>query len=162
MSGRLLSWLALLACCAGCAPAADEGGLCGPLSAHVSRAIDGDTVQLASGERVRYLLIDTPETTGAAECFGEQAASYNRVLVENRDVSLAYDVVCHDAYERLLAYVEVDAVDVNRSLVELGYACVLYIPPAGESRVQELSALEQQARALGRGLWGACSASVCE
>jgi len=162
MSGRLLSWCSVVGCCAACAPAADNGGPCGPPIAHVSRAIDGDTVELGSGERLRYLLVDTPETTGAAECFGEQAAGYNRALVENRDVSLAYDVVCRDAYERLLAYVTVGAVDVNRRLVELGYACVLYIPPAGESRVQELSAAQEQARALGHGLWSACSASVCE
>jgi len=162
MPGRLLPWAALICCCVGCAPQAQDGGLCGPPRARVARAIDGDTVQLASGERVRYLLVDTPESTGAAECFGAQAASYNRALVENRDVSLAYDVVCRDTYQRLLAYVTVSTVDVSRRLVELGYACVLYIPPAGEDRVEELSALEEQARAARRGLWSACGGSVCQ
>jgi micrococcal nuclease len=129
---------------------------CGPDVAIAERAIDGDTIVLDGGERVRYLLMDTPET---GECFGTEAALFNRDLVEAREVGLYYDDPCRDRYGRLLAYVEVEGVNVNRLLVELGYARVLYIPPAGSDRVDEFRALEQQAKRERRGIWAACSLS---
>ncbi len=135
---------------------------CGPSAGTVTRVIDGDTVVLASGERVRYLLVDTPESTGGKrECFGAQASALNRELTEGRTVQLRYAEACTDRYGRLLAYVTVDGREVNTQLVERGYACVLYIPPAGESRRAEFKALEAAARQARRGLWGACASSPC-
>jgi micrococcal nuclease len=135
---------------------------CGPSAGVVSRVVDGDTVVLQSGERVRYLLVDTPESTsGKSECFGTQARDFNRSLVEGRVVRLHYSEACTDRYGRLLAYVTVDGREVNARLVEGGYACVLYVPPAGESRRSEFKALESSARNAERGLWGACSTAPC-
>src|SRR5690606_22673029 len=81
---------------------------CGPSTAVVEYVIDGDTVVLSSGEHVRYLLIDTPETAeGKDECWGPEATEHNAAMVANRAVSLTYDVECEDQYGRLLAYVAV-------------------------------------------------------
>jgi micrococcal nuclease len=136
---------------------------CGPREAVVRRVIDGDTVELASGERVRYLLVDTPESTGGTvECFGPEARDENRALVEGRRVSLRYDAECRDRYERLLAYVTVDGIDVNALLVEEGYACTLVIPPNGADRATEFRALQQSARGAALGLWGDCAAVPCD
>ncbi len=64
---------------------------CGPSGGVVSRVVDGDTVVLQTGERVRYLLVDTPESTGGKrECFGAEARDFNRSLVEGRVVRLTY------------------------------------------------------------------------
>jgi micrococcal nuclease len=135
---------------------------CGPSTGTVTKVVDGDTVVLASGERVRYLLVDTPESTGGrSECFGPEASAFNRALTEGKLVQLRYAEACTDRYGRLLAYVMVDGREVNTSLVEHGYACVLYIPPAGESRRTEFKALEAAARHAKRGLWGACSPLPC-
>jgi micrococcal nuclease len=135
---------------------------CGPGAGVVSRVVDGDTVVLQSGERVRYLLVDTPESTGGKrECFGTAARDFNRSLVEGRNVRLTYGEACTDRYGRLLAYVTVDGQEVNARLAEQGYACVLYVPPAGESRRAEFQALESSARRAGRGMWGQCSDVPC-
>ena len=136
---------------------------CGPGSGVVERVVDGDTIDLASGERVRYLMVDTPESTGGADdCFGANAAQLNSDLVLGETVELAYDVECEDPFDRLLAYVSVGGTEVNSLLVERGYACVLYIPPNGEDRRAELEALEAEARAAGRGMWGVCEEITCD
>ncbi|RME28016.1 MAG: thermonuclease [Deltaproteobacteria bacterium] len=152
-------------CCAMTALVASGcgGNRCGPSSGTVDRVIDGDTIELEDGTRVRYLLIDAPENTGGhVDCYGPEATAYNRALVEGRRVSLGYDVECTDRYGRLLAWVEVDGQLVNARMVEQGYACVYYIPPNGEQRRFEFENLEARARAEGRGMWGACAEVTCE
>lgn len=134
------------------------GDRCGPESGTVAAVVDGDTIDLASGERVRYLMVDTPETTGGSDdCFGDNAVQFNTDLVLGQEVTLAYDVECEDRFGRLLAYVSVGGQEVNRLMVERGYACVLRIPPNGDDRAAEFEALEDAAQAAGRGLWGACA-----
>lgn len=135
---------------------------CGPSRGLVQRVIDGDTVELASGERVRYVLVDAPEiTNGKNACFGAEARRLNRELVEGRVVDLAYGPRCRDRYDRLLAEVTVDGLDVNAELVRSGFACVLYIPPDGEDRIEEFRDLQREAQAGGVGLWGACETKPC-
>jgi micrococcal nuclease len=134
---------------------------CGPSRARVSRVIDGDTIELSSGERVRYLLVDTPESGSREECWGREAADSNRSLVAGREVALEYDVECRDRYDRLLAHVWVDQILVGEELLSRGDACVLWIPPNGADRIDRFSSLEARARSQGRGLWGACSTLPC-
>lgn len=135
---------------------------CGPAQALVERVIDGDTVELVSGERVRYVLVDAPEiTNGKNACFGAQARQLNRELVEGRVVGLEYGPRCRDRYDRLLATVTVDGLDVNAELVRSGYACVLFIPPDGEERAGEFQRFEREAQQAGLGLWSACEAKPC-
>ncbi|MEZ4361061.1 MAG: thermonuclease family protein [Kofleriaceae bacterium] len=147
-AAALLAALAATACA--------EPPRCGPPGGVVRRVLDGDTIALADGELVRYLLVDAPEVTGDPACFGAEAARANAALVVARAVTLTYDEECRDAYGRLLAYVAVEGVEINRALVERGYARVRQIPPNGVSRRDEYRALEATARAAGLGLWGAC------
>lgn len=145
-----------LACCfaAGCGT---SDSVCGPSSGIVERVIDGDTVVLTTGEKIRYLLINAPETTnGHNDCYGSNASTFNSDLVLKNTVELTYDTECTDRYGRLLAYVSVDGNDVNRLMVERGYACVLFIPPDGTSRADEFKAYQADAKANLRGIWGAC------
>jgi micrococcal nuclease len=140
----------------------DDGGSdCGPARGVVSRVIDGDTVQLQTGERMRYLLVDTPENTTEVECFGPESTAFNRELVEGAEVELTYDEECTDRYDRTLAYVTLQGREINSLLVERGYGCALYIPPNGEDRREEFETLQSQARAARRGLWAACSENPC-
>jgi len=145
----------------GCSGDDDEG--CGPGSATVARVVDGDTIELTGGTKVRYLMIDTPESTGGADdCYGEEAKSYNAQLVEGQAVTLRYDQECEDHFRRLLAYVSVQGREVNTLMVERGFACVLHIPPNGNDRLDEFEALEAAARAEGRGMWGVCDVVACD
>jgi micrococcal nuclease len=153
-------WVATLVATAHGCGAADR---CGPTEAVVAEVIDGDTVELDSGERVRYLLVDTPETTfGKNDCFGAEASEFNRDLVLGKTITLEYDEVCEDDYDRLLAYIELDGRAINELMVERGYACVLHIPPNGESRIDEFRALELAARMGMVGMWGACEEIACD
>ena len=54
----------------GTAEEVSAGGL--GTSERVSRVIDGDTIDLSSGARVRLLQIDTPEP-GTGECYSRAA-----------------------------------------------------------------------------------------
>ncbi len=155
--------IVLVACAWGLA--ACGGNPCGaPDSAVVARVIDGDTVVLANGDRVRYLLIDAPETTeGHHDCYGQQAADYNTQLVMGRHVQLTYDAAqCKDRYGRWLAYVSVDGLEVNKAEVEQGLACEDYLPPAGTDRAQEFDDAQSVAKTARIGLWGACNPVTCK
>lgn len=99
---------------------------CGPSEAVVKRIIDGDTVELDSGEKVRYLGIDTPEKN---ERGYSEATELNRRLVEGQQVHLEYDVQCKDRYGRLLAFVCADGTMVNEELIREGHAKPLSIKP---------------------------------
>ena len=149
--------------CGGLALVAACGAPCGPTVGVVERVIDGDTIVLTTGEEIRYLLIDTPEISdGHQACYGANAAQLNADLVLGQRVELQYDLDCTDRFGRLLAYVTVAGVDVNRLMVERGYACVLHIAPDGNDRAAEFQALEAQARAARRGLWGDCTPIPCK
>jgi micrococcal nuclease len=158
----------LLAAGLAVAPAACSGGdggddgRCGATSGMVERVIDGDTIELVGGERIRYLMVNTPETTGGKnECYGLNAVTFNKDLVLGKQVALRHDVECQDMFGRTLAYVEVSGQEVNKLLVERGYACVLHIPPNGDDRADEFDALEDAAKLAKRGLWGACDPIPC-
>lgn len=148
---------------AGCS--SDDGGsACGPTSGLVTNVVDGDTIDLDTGDRIRYLLVDTPESVnGATDCYGQEAKQFNKDLVLGRQVTLRYDEAgCTDRFGRLLAYVSVGDQEINSLLVERGYACVLYIPPDGTDRHAEFENLEAAAKAAGRGMWSACEVVTCE
>jgi micrococcal nuclease len=139
-----------------------DGSECGASEGVVQRIIDGDTIALEDGRTIRYLMVNTPETTGGSDdCFGAQAVAFNRDLVEGKTVQLRYDVECEDRFDRTLAYVSVAGQEVNKLMLQRGYACLLHIPPNGDDRVEEYEALEDEAKADNRGLWGACSPIPC-
>ena len=141
--------LVLVLCASACAAPAD--------TAIVDRVIDGDTIVTTTGEKIRYLLVDAPETTnGHTDCYGSSAAQLNSDLVLGKTITLTYDVTRTDAYGRTLAYVSVGDLDINALLVERGAACVLFIPPAGAERRAAYEALEADAKLHRRGIWGSC------
>lgn len=127
-----------------------------PTHAVVRRVIDGDTIELEGGERVRYLMIDTPESVGELECWGEEAKLANAQFVEGQEIELEYDAECADKYDRLLAYIWVNDTSINELLVERGHASVFHIPPNGDAVIGIYEDLEAQARAANKGQWGAC------
>lgn len=164
---RLLLLIALAAVAAlggnalldrGAGAGAGAGGA--PESARVQRVVDGDTVVLAGGDRVRYIGIDTPESVKPGvpvQCFAEAAGRANERLVEGEKVRLRFDAERRDRYGRLLAYVyrSRDGLFVNAELVRRGYATTLTIPP-NVAHAGEFRRLARGARRAGRGLWSSC------
>ena len=124
--------------------------------ARVERVIDGDTVELDDGRRVRYLGINTPEHH---QPFYDEASKANRDLVEGKTVWLALDTQPTDRYGRILAYVWVADTFVNAELVRLGYANV-YTKPPNVRYSQEILAAEQEAREAEVGLWAPAQVTI--
>lgn len=125
----------------------------------VKAAVDGDTLELADGTRVRYIGVDTPETVHPSkpvQCFGREASAFNHSLVDGKPVRLARDISDTDKYGRLLRYVYLeDGTFLNLELVRRGYANVVTYPP-DVAHAAEFQAAMAEARTAGRGLWGAC------
>jgi len=123
----------------------------------VKTVIDGDTIVLSNGEKVRYIGFDTPEFQSfqkKTEIFAEEAFQANRKMVENRKVKLEYDAQQRDQYGRLLAYVYTDdGIMVNEWLVANGYAKTVIFPP-NVRYVDRFLHLEQEAQEQKIGLWG--------
>ncbi len=108
-------------------------------SAVVARVLDGDTIVLTGGERVRLVQIDSPEK--GSECYGEAASSLTRrLLPPGTRVRIETDPSLDrvDRYGRELAYVWTGDEDVNLTLVREGAAAA------------------ERARADREGLWGTC------
>lgn len=127
----------------------------------VKRVIDGDTIELEDGRKLRYIGIDTPETkhpTKGVECFGQEAALKNKELVEGKMVRLEKDVSETDRYGRLLRYVWLDDRMVNELLVAEGYAYSSSYPP-DIARQEQLKAAQLTARTVSQGLWAVCPLS---
>ncbi len=116
----------------------------------VTRVIDGDTIDVlidGKNTRIRYLQINTPERD--EPCYRE-ATQANANLVAGKTVRLVADRENADRYDRLLRFVYVDEVLVNRALVEDGYAEVVLYPP-NDARFEEFRSLEAEAAQAGRG-----------
>ena len=131
-------------------------------SARVARVIDGDTIVLADGVRVRLVQIDTPEV-GTGECFSRAAGRELRAMLPaGAAVTLVADPRLDrvDRYGRLLRYVFRNGRNVNLELVRRGAATVwLYDGDRGRYAAQ-LVAVATAARRARLGLWGACPRAV--
>ncbi len=135
--------------------------------AQLSRVVDGDTADfvLSDGrtDRVRFTLIDTPETvhpSAPVGCFGQEASAFTSWLLSlGADVYLESDVSDRDRYDRLLRYVWLDfggeVYLLNEAIARSGYGALSTYPP-DVKYVDQVQAAQQFAQRHQRGLWGAC------
>jgi micrococcal nuclease len=129
--------------------------------AHIEYVVDGDTVQLAGGGRVRLVQIDTPEVYNSPECFGKQASRITKRLLSPGTAVRLYrepKTDSKDAYGRLLRYVfrVRDGLDVNVDLVRVGAAAPYFYHRRHGRYARSLVRLGRRARAHHLGLWGRC------
>jgi micrococcal nuclease len=130
--------------------------------ARVARVIDGDTIVLTSGARVRLLQIDTPEP-GTAECYSRAAGrELRRLLPAGATVTLEPDQPLDlvDRYGRLLRYVHRGGLNVNLELVRRGAATVWFYDGERGRYAGRLLGAGSVARSRHKGLWGACPSAV--
>lgn len=125
----------------------------------IIRVIDGDTIEIEGGRKVRYIGIDTPETVHPdkpVQCFGYEATNKNKELVDGKEIEMEKDVSETDKYGRLLRYVWIGNIFVNDYLVRQGYAYAITYPPDVKYQDQFRQA-QQEAIANNRGLWSQCA-----
>ena len=117
---------------------------------------DGDTVILASGQKVRLLGIDAPEMERDGQPADFLAHKAKRVLADlaqGKRVRLEYDQLRYDRYGRTLAYLFLpDGTNLSRELVRQGLARVYTVPPNMRFR-EELLAAQREAIKARRGIW---------
>ena len=134
----------------------------------VARVVDGDTLVLRGGDRVRLIQIDAPEL-GEGECYAEEArgelarlvppGAHVRLESEPRAYSYSAgkpaDLDKVDRFGRLLAYVIREG-NVNVALVHRGAASPWFYGGVRGRHARELMAAVRRARANRIGLWRAC------
>ncbi len=136
----------------------------------VTEIVDGDTIkiftQTGTTDTVRLLGVDTPETTGGndsneyddrvsscLDSFGLTAKEYTTQELEGKEIVLQYDDKAGERgyYDRLLAYVIIDGIDFNATLIAKGYARVY--DESNFIRETEYTSLEVEAKNKQAGLW---------
>jgi micrococcal nuclease len=122
----------------------------------VARVIDGDTIQLDDGRKVRLIGVDTPETVHPqkeVEYYGKEASDFTKSMLEGKEVYLEYDIQPTDKYGRTLAYIWLsDGTLFNELLVLKGFAQVATFPP-NVKYVERFTAAQKQAIEANAGLW---------
>jgi micrococcal nuclease len=131
----------------------------------ITRVVDGDTVEATDRHgarvKVRILGIDSPETRHPGrpvECWGPEATAHAEAHLLDQAATLVADPIqdARDRYGRVLAYVVLaDGRDYSVLAARDGAARAYTYdrPVVGHAAI---AAAEADARAAGRGLWGAC------
>lgn len=130
-----------------------------PSEAKVLSVTDGDTIKVkfedGSVDKIRLLLIDTPETKRAntpVQPFGPEASEYLTELLNGQTVRVEMDVSERDQYGRILAYVYLGDEMVNEMLIAEGLARVaVYLPDV--KYVDQFRAIEKKAKSAKLGIW---------
>jgi endonuclease YncB( thermonuclease family) len=136
--------------------AATGSSAAGGSRAIVAEVIDGDTLELGNGAKVRLLQIDAPETGG--ECYSRGATQVLReMLPDGTKVRLEVDPKLdkRDRYGRLLRYVFKEEMHVNLELVRRGAASVWFYQGERGRYAKELMRAAGKAKADEVGLWQA-------
>lgn len=107
---------------------------------------DGDTITLLDKNNQQYKIrlygIDAPESKQA---YGQQAKHFLSSLIANKEVKVL--VLDKDKYQRMVAKVFLEDLDINKEMVKNGYAHA-YTEFSKEYKPQEL-----KARKAKLGLW---------
>jgi len=115
----------------------------------VTRIIDGDTIEIETGERVRLICMDTPER---GEPGYTEAAQYLQSLILNKEVKMVKDISEVGKYGRLVRYIYLDDLFVNEKMVLEGYAEVYPYHP-DITLCPQIEEAEQEAKENEKGIW---------
>lgn len=123
-----------------------------PASGKVVKVYDGDTITLASGDKVRLRGVNTPELR-PPEAFGKEARDAAAALLMGKEVFLSYGPgEKRDGYGRLVASVRCGDVDLATMLVEEGLGHIFQIPP-DNLNISALLEKQAAAKAAKKGIW---------
>jgi micrococcal nuclease len=123
----------------------------------VAFVIDGDTLVLDDGTKVRLIGVDTPETGGyrPAEAWGPEATALARQFIDRVDgeVRLQFDDERLDKYGRQLAYVWCGDRLLNEELIRAGLGEYLHGFHYSATMKRRFHAAENEARTARAGMW---------
>lgn len=130
----------------------------------VTRVVDGDTVVVTGAdgkeEKVRLLLIDTPESVHPEkepQFFGKDASEYTKSRLEGASALLEKGKPEKDKYGRTLGYIWLkngaNRVSFNEMIVRDGYARVAYVFEPNTKYLDELRKAESEAKEKKLNIW---------
>ena len=99
----------------------------------LKKCVDGDTAWfILNGEeiKIRFLAIDTPESTTKVEEYGKEASEYVcNLLTVSEKIEIKYDTNSDttDKYDRHLVWVFVNDELLQEKIIENGFAEVAYL-----------------------------------
>jgi len=148
----------LFACCL--APAAAAAPSCAPgpglTPARLAKVIDGDTLALADGSRLRLIGVNAPETRGSdgsPEAGAVEATRFARRFLGSGRIGIVVGADRRDRYGRTLAHVyRADGESLEAALLAAGLARQVTVPP-NLGQLDCLRQSERSARAARAGLW---------
>ena len=125
--------------------------VCYGTTTRVTRIIDGDTFETERGETVRLIGINAPEIS---DIFGQEAKQHLTDLIYGKTIGLLTDNISkdRDRYSRLLRYVILDGIDINKRMISDGFAFAYlkyHFEKSNEYKEAQLSATEKN-----KGIWG--------
>lgn len=122
----------------------------------VRKVIDGDTLLLDDGEKIRLIGINTPEVKSRfseAQPGGDEAKNWLQKILRSPIVWMQYDAEQFDKYERRLAHVFLESGDyLNAQLLEQGLAMLTLTPP-NLMYAEKLQQAQQAAEQKKQGIW---------
>jgi len=129
----------------------------------VRRVVDGDTLLMESGARVRLQGINTPETVkedSPVEAWGPEASQFTKDFVRraNSRIRLTFGLERKDRYDRFLAFVWDGDVMLNEELVRAGLAEARLDYRYSGTMKRRLAQAQEEARRAGRGIWSKTTA----
>jgi len=123
-----------------------------PKTSTVKSVYDGDTVTLATGDKIRLRWVNTPELR-PLEAYGLEAREATERFVRNVKVRLIMESENpRDSYGRVLAGIETDSGNLSLHLIEAGVAHLFIIPP-DDTDLKPFLTAQSKARAANRGIW---------
>lgn len=125
----------------------------------VTNVVDGDTIDVNMDghvERIRLILVDTPETvhpTKDEQPYGKEASAFTKKTLLKKEVNVELDKQKRDKYDRLLAYIFLDdGTNYNKLLLKKGLAKVAVFPP-NVKYIDEFKSAEATAKRDKIGIW---------
>ena len=118
----------------------------------ITRVLGGDTVELKGGDKLRLLSIDTPEK---GEPLYNEATQFLSDIALGNSAHIEYAHTRRDRYGRLLGYLYVDSIFVNKVILEngLGYLYLFKDTDIGQPETEILLKAQRQAIENSAGLW---------
>lgn len=100
-------------------------------SVKLTKCVDGDTAWFnidGVNTKVRFLAIDTPESTNEVEYYGKESSEFTCNSLKNaKTITLEYENNKQDKYNRTLAWIFVDDKLLQSEIIKNGYGEVKYI-----------------------------------
>jgi len=122
-----------------------------PTKDTVKRVIDGDTIELANGQIVRFVGVNAPDS---GQPFEEEATEANMKLVQGKIVTIEYDTYTSDRFGRVLAYPFVDGKNIVVELARQGMVKVTIYQDRRKLKYQDdLLKAQEEAKQKKRGMW---------